>query len=166
MKARTVITAMATAAGIVLMSLGGQADTLARYTVETSGDDNTVVEGVTNLTWQQQSTTLDPLNWMSALRHCEQLDFAGQTDWRLPNVTELLSIVDEKKTTAPAINLEYFTGFNPFAGFWTSTSSRTNASAAYVVHFEGGTSDYHQGGTNTVSKTQSSMLALCVRGGQ
>ena len=158
MRARTAIIATATAGGLVLMSLGGQADTLPRYTVESSGGENTVVDGVTGLTWQQQSSTLDPLNWMSALRHCEELDYAGQTDWRLPNVTELLSIVDEKRTAAPAINLDFFTGFNAFAGFWTSTSSRTNASAAYVVHFEGGTSEYNQGGTNTISKAEDDLM--------
>ena len=34
------------------------------------------------------------VTWENALITCESLDFAGINDWRLPNVRELLSIVD------------------------------------------------------------------------
>lgn len=32
-------------------------------------------------------------NWTEAVRACENLDFEGRTDWRLPNIKELQSIV-------------------------------------------------------------------------
>ena len=32
--------------------------------------------------------------WQDALNSCKNLDFAGYTDWRLPNVRELLSLID------------------------------------------------------------------------
>jgi len=35
----------------------------------------------------------DRVNWQAALQYCDRLELAGHSDWRLPNVRELQSIV-------------------------------------------------------------------------
>jgi len=64
--------------------------------------DGTIRDRATGLTW----TKLDSghlkagenkdgkLNWEQALRWAEDLEYAGYSDWRLPNIKELQSIVD------------------------------------------------------------------------
>ncbi len=62
-----------------------------------------MTDNCTGLLWQKdtadvngdgQSTAQDYADWCGALAYCEDLSFAGHDDWRLPNVRELLSIVD------------------------------------------------------------------------
>jgi hypothetical protein len=55
--------------------------------------DGTVTDRRTGLLWQQESTAVE-YSWSEALHYCEDLELGGHTDWRLPNVRELLSIVD------------------------------------------------------------------------
>jgi hypothetical protein len=129
-----------------------------------AGGGGTVVDDVTGLEWQQAETTATAVAWKDALAHCQSLEARGQTDWRLPNVIELASIVDERKIAAPAINLVYFPGVTARAGYWTSTTARTAPSSAYVIYFNDQDNTVGRGGVGVVGKT-SPMLALCVRGG-
>jgi hypothetical protein len=137
--------------------------TLPRYTVSEMGGQRVVEDGATMLVWQQQSIS-GITNWKEALAHCENLGWAGQTDWRLPDVVELSTIVDEKKTQAPAINTVFFAGFEAGSGYWTSTTARQSPSSAYVLYFNEQNATVGRGGTGAVLKTASAR-ALCVRGG-
>jgi hypothetical protein len=54
---------------------------------------NTFTHKVTNLMWQDdESVKTTQKNWEKAIEHCENLSFAGYSDWRLPTKSELLSI--------------------------------------------------------------------------
>ena len=54
--------------------------------------NGTVTDNCTGLIWQKDSgNDGNPLRWCSALAYCENLDFGGHDDWRLPNVRELQS---------------------------------------------------------------------------
>lgn len=48
--------------------------------------------------WIADPTAVAPfngvMNWALALANCEACVFAGHTDWRLPNIKELMSIQD------------------------------------------------------------------------
>ncbi len=65
-------------------------------------DDGTITDRATGLTWAKLDSGHlkagekrdGKLNWEQALRWCEDLEYAGHADWRLPNVKELQSIVD------------------------------------------------------------------------
>jgi hypothetical protein len=64
--------------------------------------------------------------WEEALAACENLDFAGRTDWRLPNVTELHSLIDVTQREGEFINPNDFPNIpgsleNP-PYYWTSTT--------------------------------------------
>ena len=66
------------------------------YEIRGEGNAQVVFDLSTNLLWQKGSvsgiTTLK-----DALSYCESLDYAGYTDWRLPNRNELMSLVDYSK---------------------------------------------------------------------
>lgn len=69
--------------------------------------DGTVSDQATGLTWMQADSG-QALGWSAALAYCETLDYAGRSDWRLPNIKELQSLVDYSRspdtTGSPAID--------------------------------------------------------------
>jgi hypothetical protein len=111
----------------------------------TANGDGTVTDNCTGLMWQQrtadvnsdgQSTSEDVIPWCSALNFCLNLGLAGHTDWRLPNVRELESIVDYGRVN-PAIAPV----FSSLIGrYWSSTSFEGRPEAAWLVEFFGGLS--------------------------
>ncbi|WP_338033061.1 DUF1566 domain-containing protein [Leptospira alstonii] len=93
---------------------------------------DTVFDQNTGLLWQKCAAGLigagcvvgvaNTITWAAALNYCDILNFAGRTDWRLPNANEMMSIVDYSAAAAPFI----FGTFpnTPVAAtpFWTSTT--------------------------------------------
>jgi hypothetical protein len=67
---------------------------------------DTVLDKRTGLSWQRTGT---PLRYSisEAITYCHELDLAGYSDWRLPNMAELLSIVDVTRFN-PAIDSNAF----------------------------------------------------------
>ena len=92
-----------------------------RYTVI----DGTVTDGVTGLMWKQCPEGLEGsdcsvgaaglLIWGGSMKRARDSEFAGYTDWRLPNMKELLSIVAFDQSS-PAINTTVFPGTTKFFG--------------------------------------------------
>jgi hypothetical protein len=58
-----------------------------------SNDDGTLCDTNTGLMWQQ-ATGLQTRYWQTALQYCEDSTVAGYTDWKLPDINELFSLVD------------------------------------------------------------------------
>ncbi len=54
---------------------------------------STVVDQGSGLEWQKIDTDT-PRTWQNALAYCENLSLDSKTDWRLPNIRELKSLVD------------------------------------------------------------------------
>jgi hypothetical protein len=75
--------------------------------------------------------------WIDAVNAEGGTGFAGFSDWRVPNVKELQSIVDY--STVPSID----TAFDPTASssYWSATSSANNPGNAWFVGFNGGRVD-------------------------
>ncbi|MCW8328380.1 DUF1566 domain-containing protein [Photobacterium sp. SDRW27] len=82
--------------------------------------NGTVTEKITNRMWQQ-NIDYQRRNWEESIKYCENLDYAGYDDWRLPNIKEMVSIVNYNKTS-PAIDEEFFPNTPVKYFFWTSTS--------------------------------------------
>ena len=53
---------------------------------KTINGETILTNPATNLIWQENTTTLS--NWKDALAYCENLIYAGYSDWRLPNRNE------------------------------------------------------------------------------
>jgi hypothetical protein len=118
------------------------------FTESTANGDVIVTDSLTGLMWQKTYVTG---SWQYALDYCEGLDYAGQTDWRLPDVNELASLVNEGKV-GPASD---FPGI-PSDWFWSSSFCVGNTGYAWGVDFpDGGDED---------SKTSYENNVRCIRG--
>jgi hypothetical protein len=97
--------------------------------------------------------------WEGALSECEGQTYSGYTDWRLPNIRELESMVDYSKISGPTINVTYFPGTQGTqpAYYWASTTYTQDASYAWVVNFA-------KGYVYNDDKANSNYVR-CVRGG-
>jgi arylsulfatase A-like enzyme len=113
-----------------------------------SNNDGTVTDLDTGLMWKQVPRTA--ATWSAALADIEGLTDAGFSDWRMPNVKEMESLVDYTMTTFTSL-----TNIKPPAhrllfpsatatSYWTSTTQNNDALAALVVEF----------GLNTTSNPQ------------
>ena len=107
----------------------------------TDNGDGTITDNRTGLMWVKDGNSEGCnnggyLTWEQALTFCEGLSYAGYSDWRLPNVRELESIVDAGERL-PAINTTYFPN-TMSSYYWTSTTYVPNTSFAWVVYFYNG----------------------------
>lgn len=103
---------------------------------------NAGLSGSDCLTGAPNSFTLDDGDGVSpAINYCENLTLGGRSDWHLPNVNELQSLVDYGKNN-PAIDDTYFPNTQNIT--WTSTVSTLNADSAWQVFFTSGYVDYTQ----------------------
>ena len=81
--------------------------------------DGTVTDTSTDLMWQQVSSSFNK-TWEQALAYCEGLSLGDYTDWRLPTIKELQSLVDYNRR-GPAINTTYFSN-TATSWYWSSTT--------------------------------------------
>jgi len=76
--------------------------------------------------------------WTEALSYCENSTLGGHDNWRLPNVTELMSLIDYN--AAPDNFLADLGGdsTSPKEPFWTSTTFEAYPQNAWYVGFDDG----------------------------
>ncbi|MBA3052266.1 DUF1566 domain-containing protein [bacterium] len=101
--------------------------------------DGTVTDNLTGLMWLQDANYYNggaSQTWEQALSGCESFSYAGYSDWRLPNMKELLSIV-KYEGSAPLISTTYFLN-NQINFYWTSTTVPGNPTIAIDVNFDSG----------------------------
>ncbi len=83
--------------------------------------DGTVTDMRTGLMWKQclegqtgadcSGGSATGMNWVTALNHARSHSFAGYSDWRLPNIKELESLVDYR--CQPKVNGDVFKNAQP-----------------------------------------------------
>jgi hypothetical protein len=125
-----------------------------------------VRDNVTCLVWEVKTDDGsihdkdDYYNWYSAktvfIKALNDQQFAGVSDWRMPTIKELASIVD-LGTYNPTIDSNFFPEIMS-AFYWSSTSYALYTGYAWGVHF-------HYGSDNHSAK-DSSYFVRAVRGGQ
>jgi hypothetical protein len=96
------------------------------------------------------------MTWEQALQASEQLTLAGYSDWRLPDINELRSIVDYSRYV-PAIDTVLFPD-TVSSYYWSSSTYAGRTSLAWRVGFSSGDDNYY-------GKSYS-YYARAVRGGQ
>jgi hypothetical protein len=134
----------------------------------TDNGNGSVTDSATGLIWQKCSTglgttlgncntgSISSYNWSNAISYCEGLTLGGRSDWRLPNIKELRSIIDYTKTAEPAIDRTAFPN-TPSAYYWSSSSWNLLFLNAWTVYFSNGIVTYD------VAKTSTSYVR-CVTG--
>jgi hypothetical protein len=137
----------------------------------TDNDDGTITDTATGLMWKKcmegltgdfcETGAAATFTWQTALQRPGVVNntgggFAGKTDWRLPNIKELVSIVEEK-CYDPAINLTRFPN-TPSSVVWSGSPNANNSDGAWHVAFYYGNSGYRN--------RNSYFQVRLVRGGQ
>ena len=133
--------------GVALVAgCAGSAMAQTRFTISANGEE--VTDSKTSLTWRR---CVSGMTWTgsacggaaSLFTHEQALAHAqAQSGWRLPNVKELASLVDETRID-PAIDTSAFPN-TPSEEFWVSTpQASNNPIMAWMVEFYSGVvSDY------------------------
>jgi hypothetical protein len=98
--------------------------------------DGTVRDNETGLVWQQTVDTTT-VSQTAAISYCDAMTLAGRSDWRLPSVLELRSIVDETRPSPPSIDVTFFPDAPP-TYFWSATPVASSALAGWSVAFDHG----------------------------
>jgi hypothetical protein len=133
------------AAQTCVSSLGSTTPT-ARFSVTNNG---TVTDSVTGLMWQRcsygQTYSVESqscigiaqqLNWQQALDVANSGELAGFTDWHVPSVKELASIV-EHQCVEPSANISIFTD-TLNENYWSSTTAIKQIDHAWAYQFADG----------------------------
>ncbi len=123
-----------------------------------AGGGMTVNDSITELEWQREDDGITR-TWKDALAYCEDLALAGHDDWRVPNIKELNSIVDQTEYD-PAINSLFSSKSD---SYWSSTSAINSFNAYYFTIAS--SVDFKEGGYISLHHTLNSKFVRCVRGG-
>lgn len=106
-------------------------------------NNQTITDQSTGLMWSKCPDYLTYCNtqyfnyktWQQALQLAKNSHLAGHNDWRLPNVKELLSLVDYSKSF-PSINSDIFPEMIPLP-VWTA-SPIGDSSSSWIINFDFG----------------------------
>ncbi|MBU1425676.1 MAG: DUF1566 domain-containing protein [Gammaproteobacteria bacterium] len=91
-----------------------------RFIVGTAAEVDCVTDSLTGLMWVG-APSLTGSDWASALTAANGLNLCGYTDWRLPNLVELGSLLNYSVAdNAAVMNAAGFSNINSW--YWTSTS--------------------------------------------
>ena len=127
----------------------------ARFIVLGEHNREAVRDKRTGLVWER-SPALDMSNWEMAHRRCSSSHAGGSTDWRVPTVQELATLVEPSSIEVK------LPPDHPFANveaslYWSSTERQENRTYASFVNFSNGRSA-------TLEKYMPTFV-WCVRGG-
>ncbi len=134
---------------VVLLICSPPAHAVGPYTAESG----TVVDQGTGLEWQH-SDACTSCNWQEALASCEMWSLDSKTDWRLPNIRELKSIVDYSRYYPAADHVFAFQS----SVYWSSTTVADSPTTSAWTVFLGN-------GDDTWDDKAKSYAVRCVRAG-
>jgi len=123
------------------------------YSISGTSPEEIVTDNNTGLEWQR-TISENTFTWQDAIDYCDELNYGGYEDWRLPTADELSTIIDiGKKYISVDVDVFYLIKDN---NYWSSSSFVNDSSLAHFVYFGiGDVSLYPKTETNHVQ---------CVRG--
>ena len=114
--------------------------------------NGSVTDSGTGLTWKRCaegqtwtgsscSGTPGTFTWAQATALTGTVSFAGRSDWRLPNIRELQTLVDRARY-GPVLDPAAFPNAPNSVYAWSATPVAANAGNAWKLHLSGGLSTY------------------------
>jgi hypothetical protein len=126
--------------------------------------NGTITDKGTGIMWQK-ATSSETYNWEDTLKYCEDMILSGYSDWRLPDIKELFSLVDENKFSL-SIDKTFFPDTKNSC-YWSSSTSILYSEQAWQVDFGGGNvQDYCYNGNDEYFDKYHKKYVRCVRSGQ
>ncbi len=122
--------------------------------------DDIVIDRATGLVWPKDLSDDGGVGgsqevWGDMIDYANALNFGGFTDWRLPNVLELASIIDYGRWIDPTIYQEFTNTYS--SDYFTSTTFGLTTDSAFQVAFNSAVISF--------TTKSSSRRLRCVRGG-
>jgi len=117
----------------------------------------TFTDPATGLIWQDTSHQ-KRRNWSNSITYCENIEYAGYSDWRLPTIKELESILDTNKD--PNI-ISGFVNIRPI-DYWSSSEDISDSVKAWEMNFGAMNFGHNAGSYEKLTRR----YARCVRGRQ
>jgi hypothetical protein len=113
----------------------------------TDHGNGTVTHSRTGLMWQRCAEgqtwsagtctgSASSMSWGNSLKLAVSATTGGYSDWRVPNIKELRTIVEDRCYN-PSINDSIFPN-TPASGFWSASASADNSGSAWFVNFAWG----------------------------
>ncbi len=126
----------------------------------TDNSDGTVTDNLTGLMWVKKANLAGAMTWSDALDYANNLSLGGEgcdsfcTDWRMPNRSELESLLDFSNSNPALPSGHPFTNLTNY--FWSSTTYASTTKLVWLVHPNGYWVTYNKA---------SNYFVLPVRGG-
>ena len=140
-----------------------------RFSYPDGGSGSTVLDNLTALEWVKSATPpafaacMMSETWQGALDYVmclNRFNYLGHNDWRMPNVSELASLLNRQYKSSDWLNVSGFTDVNTGTTYYWSSSTMVGAPGnAWEVRFSRGDIIYE-------TKSTLSHLVLPVRAGR
>ncbi len=100
-----------------------------------NSNNGVVSDTITKLDWQDKysDNIIKTTSWQEAISYCEDLTLNNSSDWRLPNINELTSIIDENLSN-PSISTIF--NIKNSSEYW-SASTNSKIDGWYVDFLDG-----------------------------
>lgn len=114
----------------------------ARYTFK-DNEDGTITDLNTGLMWKKDESP--DMNWEEALKYCQNLTLAGYSDWRLPTIKEVATILDLSFKDSCWFRKDFFPNVKtaPLGFYWASTTY--GDTFGWGINFQFGYDGYYAG---------------------
>jgi hypothetical protein len=97
------------------------------------------------LTWQDPSTRLEwqfespgEMRWQQALNYAAALSLNGQSDWRLPTLAELETLLDRNLARSDGrAPMRADVPFRDVRSYWSCTTFERDTKTAWILMFDG-----------------------------
>jgi len=110
-----------------------------RFVSGTGTEADCMVDTLTGLMWPKNGNLSGgTATWHGAFDIVDLLNLCGHNDWRLPNVVELRSLINDEEPTVTWLSAQ---GFNNVltAFYWSSSTYVKTPSYVWLVYMDGGT---------------------------
>ena len=109
----------------------------------TDHGNGTVTDNMTGLMWTKNANLINgSLTWMNAVDYCNAMNSGsgtyGHTDWRLPNLRELQSLIDYGRYNPPLPEGHPFTNIVTMWYYWSSTTVADTTACAWLIRLNNG----------------------------